>query len=52
MKYVIKETQDEQDIKTRTAVFQNFKSGDDIGVSLTKKVVVHQVLEKFDRWIN
>lgn len=31
------ETQDEQDIKTRTAVFQNFKSGDDIGVSLIQR---------------
>ena len=37
MKDVIKETQDEQDIKTRTAVFQNFKSGDDIGVSLIQR---------------
>lgn len=34
MKDVIKGTQMEQDLKTRTAVFQNFKSGDDIGISL------------------
>ena len=31
------ETQDEQDIKTRTVVFQNFKSGDDISVSLIQR---------------
>ena len=37
MKDVIKETQGEQDIKTRTAVFQNFKSGDDIGISLIQR---------------
>lgn len=37
MKDVIKETQMEQDLKTRTAVFQNFKSGDDIGVSLIQR---------------
>ena len=31
------ETQDEQDIKTRTAIFQNFKNGDDIGISLIQR---------------
>ena len=37
MKDVIKETQMEQDLKTRTAVFQNFNSGDDIAVSLIQR---------------
>ena len=37
MKDVIKETQMEQDLKPRTAVFQNFNSGDDIGVSLIQR---------------
>ena len=37
MSDVIKQTQMEQDIKTRTAIFQMFKSGDEISVSLIQR---------------
>ena len=37
MSDIIKQTQMEQDVKTRTAVFQMFKSGDDISVSLIQR---------------
>jgi len=37
MRDIMKETQDEQDIKIRTAVFQKFKSGDNIGVPLIQR---------------
>ena len=37
MSDVIKQTQMEQDIKTRTAVFQMFKSGEEISVSLIQR---------------
>lgn len=37
MKDVIKETQMEQDIKTRISIFQMFKSGDDISISLIQR---------------
>jgi Fic family protein len=37
MSDIIKQTQMEQDVKTRTSVFQMFKSGDDISVSLIQK---------------
>lgn len=37
MSDIIKQAQMEQDVKTRTAVFQMFKSGDDISVSLIQR---------------
>lgn len=37
MSDIIKQTQMEQDVKTRTTVFQMFKSGDDISVSLIQR---------------
>jgi len=37
MSDIIKQTQTEQDIKTRTSVFQMFKSGDEISVSLIQR---------------
>ena len=37
MKDVIKETQLEHDIKTRSGVFERFNSGDDISVSLIQR---------------
>ena len=37
MSNMIKQTQMEQDIKTRTSVFKMFKSGDDISVSLIQR---------------
>ena len=37
MSDIIKQTQNEQDIKTRTTVFQMFKSGDEISVSLIQR---------------
>ena len=37
MKDVIKQTQMEQDVKTRTNIFQMFNSGDDISISLIQR---------------
>ena len=37
MSDIIKQTQNEHDIKTRTSVFQMFKSGDEISVSLIQR---------------
>ena len=37
MSDIIKQTQIEQDSKTRKAVFEMFKSGDDISVSLIQR---------------
>jgi len=37
MKDVIKQTQMEQDVKTRTSIFQMFNSGDDISIPLIQR---------------
>ena len=37
MSDIIEQTQMEQDVKTRTMVFQMFKSGDDISISIIQR---------------
>jgi hypothetical protein len=37
MSNIIKEAQMEQDIKTRTTIFELFKSGEDISISLIQR---------------
>lgn len=48
MKDVIKQTQMEQDVKTRTSIFQMFNSGDDISIPLIqrKHKRLHKLLNK------